>query len=158
MLSSASLAARFVAAAIGIVTWASPVQALAGATSYHFSGRSTGAYKKQIAGTVTMEGARCRIDFESNEQSVTELTSVLCMDDGSLVALNATNETWFRLKSRTRVAMTSALFSFRNAAISNLRVKRVASNSKDMRENATVEVEFSYDLQLTDGSEVIAAC
>jgi hypothetical protein len=125
-------------------------------SSYRFTATSVGAYRSSMAGTVTVAGTRCRIDFDANPATVMEMTAVLCGDNGELLALNDANKTWFRLKSRRRLAISSNLFSFRDAAESKVRVTSEAPDPAGERDGMTGRVKFAYTIDVVVSGEPIS--
>lgn len=86
-----------------------PVQA---AIAYHFKTTTEGFDANHREGRVVVDGSRWRIDFDAIPNDVIELNAIVATADGSLIAINDSNRTWFRLKSRERLGINNALFTF----------------------------------------------
>lgn len=112
---------------------------------YHFSSVVTGVHPSQITGRAVADGAHCRIDFDPDPKNVRERTYILCGDNGEHIAVNSANKTWYRLKSRTRIAASSPLFFYLGATVSKMKVTSDPDN----------RVRFSYQLEFKAGGETV---
>lgn len=132
------------------------VTARSEAVYYRFASVTTGAHANALAGTVAADGRRCRIDFDPDPAAVREMTAIVCGNDGELLALNSLNDTWYRLKSRTRLAISSPLFTFHGATPSKVKVITDPPGPAG-HDRSAGRVRFSYHLDFTTGGEHVPA-
>jgi len=99
-------------------------------------------------GTLTVDGERWRLDYNVPADEVTDITSIVHTTQGELIALNQTNQTWFRLKSPDRLAITSDLFFFGIAPNEASKIK-IANAGVDENADHTSRIQhytFSYQI------------
>jgi hypothetical protein len=93
------------------------------ATAYRFVAKTDGVYATERSGVVLVDGDRWRVSYDAKPDDVPVLTRVISAGGGA-IAINDTNRTWYRVKSRDVFASTSSLFSFGlSPAVKGLEVK-----------------------------------
>lgn len=113
--------------------------AASAAVTYRFSSVTTGVYPSSRHGIITI-GDRCwRADYDLQSDEVAVFTSLIGHDGNDVVALNATNQTWYRIDAYEALAATSSLFTYGLApAVSHVRVET---------DSASRRIVFSYRLK-----------
>jgi hypothetical protein len=131
----------------------------AGAFTYQFSTTIEGDYPAQASGTVVVDGAHWRIDYQPQADQVTDLNAITAADDGRLIAINDSLRTWFRLPNRDRLSIENSLFSYgQDVRVSRLRITAgpastlTASADRAGRES---HVGFSYAIASGQGEAIV---
>jgi hypothetical protein len=121
------------------------------AVVYRFSSVAEQSYAKESSGRVVVDGKRWRIDFDAVPNAVTYMTAVIGNPDGTAIALNDENHTWYRLASRERLASDRTLFTYSRV----VGVSRLKASSSTRA--ADVVIAFSYRLDIDAGGERVPA-
>src|SRR5205085_7483136 len=113
---------RFVAVAFVISQCAMPAFEQ-GPLQYRFVERTTGSYARTQFGRVISDGSRWRVDVDLRNDDVVAFTRLVRRGDGSVVAINDTNHTWYRPASTFPLASHTPLFGFGiNSKVQNIRI------------------------------------
>jgi hypothetical protein len=129
--------------------------AASAAQQYRFTSVVEGSYPRRLEGRVTGDDRLWRIDYAVPPGNVVDLNTIIGSGDGSLIAINDTEQTWFRLPSRKRLQIDGALFSYGTEAEASkveVHLQRVSNAGGDASE---WKVDFSYKLTLTVSSEKV---
>ena len=114
------------------------------AVRYRFSSVAEQSYAKKSSGTVLVDGNRWRINYDRDPDKVMDVTAIIGSPDGSLIALNDENQTWFKLTSRSRLSADAMLFTY--AGGSNPRVSKLKVSTEPAG-----DVTFSYRIDMNVG-------
>jgi hypothetical protein len=123
---------------------------------YHFSTTTEGAYRRAREGDVTVDGSHWRIDFEVKPGEVTELNAIIGGEGSALIAVNDSLQTWFRLKSRSRLATENSLFTYGDGAkVSKVKmaVRTNSAGASGSSSGQEYRVTFSYSIVTKVSSE-----
>jgi hypothetical protein len=107
-----------------------------------------------------MDGYRWSIEFAEQPNQVSDFNTLIGKDSGEIIAVNDSQRTWFRLRSRSRLAIDPSLFSFGLSSneVSKIRCKvepRASSREGGPDELEPWRVTFSYRIKTRVGSEFV---
>lgn len=141
-----------VIAALVLLVENTPLEA---AETYHISTSIEGVYATHHEGAVVIDGKRWRINYDTIPGDVTSINAIIGTADGDVIAINDSNHTWFRVRSRAPLWIGSRLFSFGNPArISKIRVVEAPAELKrGPAAGATNRITFSYRINTKVSSE-----
>ena len=106
------LSLRLVLPSIAAVVLLTVGTRLNAAVTYHFSSSTEGTYPGHSEGTVVMEGKRWRIDYERDPNEVTVFNAIIGTEAADMIAINDSNQTWYRFKSPAPLEIQSPLSRF----------------------------------------------
>lgn len=154
------LSFRLVLPSIAAVVLLTVGTRLNAAVTYHFSSSTEGTYPGHSEGTVVMEGKRWRIDYERDPNEVTVFDAIIGTEAADMIAINDSNQTWYRFKSPAPLEIQSPLFTFFTFGsppkVSRIVVARQPSGTAKgggAPDRADARVTFSYRLVTRVGPE-----
>lgn len=127
---------------------------------YRFQTTTQGVYPEHHEGTVLIDGKHWRMSFDAIPDYVTDFNALIGTEDGTLIAINDSNHTWFHLKSRERLGIANSLFTFfafgEAAKASKIRITlRPAEpdRGRDATAGPTSRIAFSYRIDVKVSGE-----
>ncbi|MGA8807672.1 MAG: hypothetical protein WB973_07315 [Thermoanaerobaculia bacterium] len=130
-----------------------PVRA---ADTYRFETTTSGLYPVHSQGNIVVDGKRWRMRCDNDPGTPQLFDVIISTEQGELIALNDTNHTWYRLKSRRPLEIDPYLFTFTYAeAISTSKVKASVQPgaAEADSDHPTSRIIFSYRFDAKVSSE-----